>query len=70
MLSHKKFRANGTLIVPYWLSTKFWQALVNNEGNFELFVKDYRLFGNAKSCMVITKSPYCVLKNLKTKLYA
>ena len=66
----EKCRARGTLLVPYWSCVKFWPVQVNNESNFESFVKDYRFLKMLKSasCMIITKISYWVWKNLKEKL--
>ena len=41
-----KYRAKGTLIIPYWVSSPFWPLLVNGYGQFLYFVTDVRMFTN------------------------
>ena len=41
-------KASGVLIVPYWPSAPFWPFLVNKDQNFRHFIKQYRLFEDAK----------------------
>ena len=38
----KHDRACGTLVVPEWFSAPFWVQLVDTNGVFQHFVKDFR----------------------------
>ena len=61
----EKCRATGTLLVPYWSCVKFWPVQVNNESNFESFVKDYRFLKIENIlCEIILYDTYMYRVNL------
>ena len=39
-----RYRAHGTLIVPYWLSASFWPLISNGRGQFLWFIVNVKLF--------------------------
>ena len=45
-------RGAGTLVVPYWKSASFWPFIVNGDGSFKYFVKDFQIFNSAKGIFV------------------
>ena len=61
----------GVLIVPYWVSAPFW-SLLQNQGNFEYFVKDHVIFENTVGILRLGKYTQSLLgsKNYKGGLVA
>ena len=45
-------RAKGTLVVPKWKSEAFWPSLVNLEGQFLPFVKNFIEYKNTKNFFI------------------
>lgn len=60
------YKCLGTLIVPQWKSALFWPIIVNTDGDFEWYIKDYVKYVKPKSFYlpgshiesVFAKSPF------------
>lgn len=42
----------GVLIAPKWISSPFWSSIVDNDGCFKSFVKDYVEYKNPSRVLV------------------
>ena len=41
LIHMERCKARGTLVIPKWESANFWPLLVNGDGKFKGFIKDY-----------------------------
>lgn len=59
-------KASGTLVAPYWPSAAFWPFLTDSTGDFQKFIKNFRIFDNPNLC--VTQGE-CKNNSFQTAIY-
>jgi hypothetical protein len=63
-------KAKATLIVPAWRSALFWPLIVQPDGKFKSYVKDYIKFENAQGIFVEGTQKSIFNNNFKSAVWA